>query len=73
MHEGQFAALADVVEFYSTLANASEESESERIIQPLGLTAEEQAELVAFLESLTDENLPPELLGPPPTPFLPRD
>ncbi len=73
MHEGQFAALADVIEFYSTLANASEESESERIIQPLGLTADEKTELVAFLESLTDESLPPELLGPPATPYLPRD
>jgi cytochrome c peroxidase len=73
MHEGQFPTLASVIEFYSTLANASPESENERLIQPLGLSSEEKADLVAFLESLTDESLPAELLGPPATPYLPRD
>jgi cytochrome c peroxidase len=73
MHEGQIATLAEVVEFYSTLAGATAPSVSgERIVQPLHLTAEEQADLVAFLESLTDETLPAELLGPPPEPFLPE-
>ncbi len=73
MHEGQFATLAEVVRFYSTLENATPAAEGERLLQPLDLTSEEQADLVAFLESLTDESLPDELLGPPPTPYLPPD
>jgi cytochrome c peroxidase len=72
MHDGQFATLADVVRFYSRLENASPENPSERIVQLLDLSPGEEADLVAFLESLTDESLPPELLGPPPTPYLPR-
>jgi len=73
MHEGQFATLAEVVEFYSTLANASPASENDRLIQRLELTSAQQADLVAFLESLTDESLPDELRQPPPTPYVPRD
>ncbi|MSR62815.1 MAG: hypothetical protein EXS08_10270 [Planctomycetes bacterium] len=72
MHEGQFATLEDVVHFYDTLENATPEIGSERLIQPLGLSAEERAELLAFLESLTDESLPPELLAPPPAASLGR-
>lgn len=72
MHEGQFATLAEVVHFYSTLERATPELGGERLIQVLGLGANEETELVAFLESLTDESLPPELLGPPPTPYSER-
>ena len=72
MHEGQFASLTAVVHFYSTLEHASPEGPNERIVQPLGLAPEEEADLVAFLESLSDENLPAELEGPPSTPYLER-
>ncbi len=66
MHEGQVATLADVVRFYSTLEGAAQPGpEGERILRPLHLSEEQQADLVAFLEALTDESLPPELLGPP--------
>lgn len=71
MHEGQLATLADVVRFYDTLENATPQS-NERLVAPIGLTEEERADLVAFLESLTDEGLAPELLAPPPTPYLER-
>ena len=72
MHEGQIATLEDVVAFYSTLEGAAPLTRfSERILaEPLNLTDQEQADLVAFLESLTDEGLPAELFGPPPTPYL---
>jgi len=72
MHEGQIATLAEVVRFYSTLEGASPETGNERLIRVLGLSPDEEADLVAFMESLTDESLPPELLGPPPTPYLER-
>ena len=71
MHEGQFATLAEVVHFYSTLKNASPET-NERLLTRLDLTPDEEGALLAFLESLTDESLPAELLGPPPSPLLDR-
>jgi len=59
MHDGQFASLAEVIAFYSTLENASPpDPTGERLILPRDLTPDEQADLVAFLESLTDDSLP---------------
>jgi cytochrome c peroxidase len=46
MHSGVFATLPEVVTFY----NAGNEK-----IAPLGLSAEEEADIVAFLESLTGD------------------
>ena len=55
MHDGSLATLEDVVEHYSTggVLNAN----SDPTIQPLDLTGEEKADLIAFLRSLTDETL----------------
>jgi cytochrome c peroxidase len=55
MHDGSLATLEDVVEHYSTggILNPN----SDPTIQPLDLTAQEKTDLVAFLKSLTDENL----------------
>lgn len=72
MHEGQLATLAEVVRFYSRLENATPDVSGERILQPLGLSDDEEADLVAFLESLSDAGVPAELGGPPPTPFVER-
>ncbi len=66
MHEGQLRTLADVVHFYSSLEGAVKPGpEGERILRRLDLSDREQQDLVAFLEALTDETLPTELLGPP--------
>ena len=40
-------------------------------MQPLHLSEQEKADLLAFLQSLTDEELPAELLAPPDKPYLP--
>ena len=71
MHNGLFTTLADVVSFYNE--GGGESPNKSELIQPLNLTAEEESDLVAFLESLcgdpvTDEapELPP--YGPFPTP-----
>lgn len=48
-HDGSANTLADVVEFYDRGIPSS----ADRTVRPLGLTDEEQADLVAFLESLT--------------------
>ncbi|MDP2319015.1 MAG: cytochrome c peroxidase [Acidobacteriota bacterium] len=53
MHDGSLATLRDVVEFYNRGGNRNP-WQSRRIV-PLGLTAEEVDELVAFLEALNGE------------------
>jgi cytochrome c peroxidase len=56
-HNGGQATLAQVVEFYDRggdflLENAAS---ADPLIRPLGLTADERSDLVAFLQALTDE------------------
>lgn len=67
MHAGQFATLREVVKFYSTREGAlpAGHHPQETILQPLNLTDEQMDELVAFLETLTDETIgEPDLLTP---------
>jgi cytochrome c peroxidase len=66
MHEGQLKSLADVVRFYSTLEGATQVGHhQEQVLQPLHLSSEEAADLVAFLESLTGTPARNALLAPP--------
>jgi cytochrome c peroxidase len=64
MHDGSFATLKDVVALYDRggIARPSRSAS----IRPLGLTEDEKADLVAFLQTLTS---PPQ---PVPLPVLPR-
>ena len=56
MHDGRFATLSDVVRFYDTLEGASPVGHhGEMVLEPLGLTDLERADLVAFLESLSPD------------------
>jgi cytochrome c peroxidase len=61
MHNGSLATLADVVRHYSELSPDRLHSDGEAILKPLRLSAAESADLVAFLESLTEaaSALPP--------------
>lgn len=53
MHNGVFATLADIVDFYDAGGGAGN-----TVLQPLQLSADEKADLVAFLEALSmDEPL----------------
>ena len=71
MHNGQFETLADVVRFYSKLEGALPVHKgAERLLVPVNLSEAEELDLIAFLESLTDESLPAELLAPPSRPYL---
>jgi cytochrome c peroxidase len=51
MHDGSFATLEEVVEFYDRGGNANPRLDAE--IQPLKLSAEEKQALLAFLRSLS--------------------
>ncbi|MFO0829743.1 MAG: cytochrome c peroxidase [Phycisphaerales bacterium] len=73
MHAGQFKTLEEVVRFYSTLEGATQiDHHAERLLQPLHLTDEEIADLVAFLGTLTGTGPPSDLLVAPASPFEPR-
>ena len=56
-HAGQMATLADVVWFYNQ-GGLSGVTEKSPFIVPLGLSESEQADLVAFLGSLTGQPVP---------------
>ncbi len=56
MHNGTLKTLADVVAFYNAGGGAA--ANKSPLLKPLGLSAQEQADLVAFLEALSmDEPL----------------
>ena len=61
MHNGSLATLADVVRHYSEISPDRLHADGEALIKPLRLSAQESADLVAFLESLSERAsaLPP--------------
>ncbi len=61
MHAGSLQTLADVVRHYSTLDEERLHAGGERILRRLDLSAQEQADLVAFLETLTEREPGPEV------------
>lgn len=54
MHNGHLATLRDVVRHYSELNEDRLHADGEKILRPLRLSEAEAADLVAFLESLTE-------------------
>lgn len=61
MHDGRFATLAEVVDFYSDDVQANPNlsnrlRNNDGTPRRLNLSVQEKADLVAFLETLTDEN-----------------
>jgi cytochrome c peroxidase len=64
MHDGSIATLEAVIEHYDD-GGADRPSRSE-LIKPLGLTAGEKSDLVAFLKTLTSNPIPTMM------PVLPR-
>ena len=63
MHNGVFSTLIEVVEFYNE--GGGDDSKMDPLIAPLGLTPEEIADVVAFLESLTGDEI---IVETPPMP-----
>jgi cytochrome c peroxidase len=54
MHDGQLATLEDVLTHYSELDLERLHADGERILEPLHLSADERADLLAFLRALSD-------------------
>ena len=53
MHDGSIETLAEVIEHYNS--GGSNHINKNKLIQPLNLTETERVDLLAFLESLTDQ------------------
>ncbi len=60
MHNGMFQTLKEVVEYYNNpyLIVENPINIDTLMLEPLNLSEEEQNDLVAFMESLTDKNIP---------------
>ncbi|HEY6133971.1 MAG TPA: cytochrome c peroxidase [Rubrivivax sp.] len=54
MHDGQIATLAGVVRHYSEINLERLHTDGEQILKPLQLSSDESADLLAFLQSLSD-------------------
>ena len=67
MHNGMLKTLRDVVEFYNEGGGENEFAATKSmLIRPLGLTGAEIDDVVAFLESLSGEQILVEVSAPPP-------
>ncbi len=55
MHNGTFATLAEVVDFYDR--GGGKDSRKSKLLKPLNLTQQEKSDLLAFLESLSGKAL----------------
>ncbi|MDH5297240.1 MAG: c-type cytochrome, partial [Nitrospirota bacterium] len=56
MHDGAFNTLEEVVGFYDQGGNANPNLDTR--IKPLGLSAQEKTDIIAFLKALTGEPIP---------------
>jgi cytochrome c peroxidase len=64
MHDGSMATLQEVIEHYDS--GGEDHPNQSPLVFPLGLTDQDKLDLLAFLESLTDETfLHDKRIGPP--------
>jgi cytochrome c peroxidase len=55
MHDGSLTTLEDVVTFYNK--GGDDNPEKDPLLKPLNLSSQEQSALVAFLKTLTGDNI----------------
>jgi len=61
MHNGAFATLEEVIDFYTMGGGADQGTAVDRQIVPFELNTQEKEDLIAFLYALTDESAMPEI------------
>jgi cytochrome c peroxidase len=57
MHDGSIADLSGVLDHYALGGRARNAQRTDPLIQPFAISAQERADMIAFLESLTDRTL----------------
>ena len=55
MHDGSIATLSEVLDHYAKGGRARNASRTDAFVQPFAITEQEKADIIAFLESLTDQ------------------
>ena len=55
MHDGSIKTLSEVLDHYSKGGRARNAARTDQFVQPFEITAQEKADIIAFLESLTDQ------------------
>lgn len=55
MHDGSIATLSEVLDHYAKGGRARVRGRTDPLLQPFVMTDQEKADIIAFLESLTDE------------------
>jgi cytochrome c peroxidase len=68
MHNGSMATLEEVIEHYNQGGSPSAPGSRSSRIKPLLLTAQDKADLIAFMEALTGAPLPVEVISAPELP-----
>ncbi len=66
MHDGRFATLRDVINFYNDANGVPARGHHEEVVVPLNLSDEQKSDLEAFLRSLDGQPLADALLHPLP-------
>ena len=54
MHDGSIETLSEVLDHYAKGGRARHRVKTDGLLQPFEISAQEKADIVAFLESLTD-------------------
>ncbi len=57
MHDGSIATLEEVIDHYAAAGRASGNSSKDKLLHGFKMTAQNRADLVEFLRSLTDETV----------------
>lgn len=57
MHDGSIKTLSEVLDHYARGGRAHRKGVTDPLLQPFELTERQKADIIAFLESLTDEEL----------------
>jgi cytochrome c peroxidase len=55
MHDGSIATLSEVLDHYAKGGRARVRGRTDALLQPFAITEQEKADIIAFLESLTDQ------------------
>ncbi|HMJ14301.1 MAG TPA: cytochrome c peroxidase [Polyangiaceae bacterium] len=63
MHSGQFTTLEAVIDFYNAAGGSPLSGAKSPLLTPLNLSAQEKADLIAFMKALTSEALPAALVA----------
>ena len=71
MHNGSFFDLEELVDFYNDGGGKNEFNTKTKLLKPLKLSDEEKEDLVAFLESLSGEEI--KMAPPKIPPYAPLD